>query len=109
MRSGHRGCIKYAITLLVAGTLLLMLGCPLGGLAIQYGYVAPPTIHSSLGAIGLHAVTALDPECPMAGCGAQYLNSSLQHYYVVWVEIISNNAGNVQVTGHRLLVMRLRR
>jgi hypothetical protein len=109
MRSFHRGCLKYATVLLVTGTLLVMLGCPLGGLALQYGYVAPPTIHRSLGAIGLHAVTALDPDCPMAGCGAQHLDSSLQQYYVVWVEIIWNNAGNVNVTGHRLLILPLRR
>src|SRR5947207_103751 len=109
MRSFRRGCLKYAIVLLVSGILLLMLGCPLAGLAIQHGFVAPPTIHQDFGAIALHAVRTLDPDCPMVFCGAQHLDSSLQEYYVVWIEIISNDAGNVKVTGHRLLVMRLRR
>ena len=77
-----RGCLKYAIVLLVAGTLLLLLGCPLAGLAIRRGYVAPPTIHRNLGAIRVHAVSTLDPECPMAGCGAQHIDSSLQQYYL---------------------------
>src|SRR5262245_31376155 len=109
MRSLRRGRLKYAIVLLVTGMLVVMLGCPLGGLAIQHGYVAPPTIHQSLGVIRLHAFIALDDTCPMAGCGALHIDSSLQQYYVVWVAIISNNAGKVKVTGHRLLVMPLRR
>jgi hypothetical protein len=109
MRLARHGYLKYAIGLLATGALLVLLGCPLGGLAIQHGYVAPPTVHQRLGAITLHAVTALDPDCPVVFCGAQHIDSSLQQFYVVWIEIISNKAGNVTVTGRRLLVMPLRR
>ena len=109
MRSFRRGCLKYPLTLLATGALLLMLGCPLAGLAIQRGYLAPPTIDQRFGSITLHAVTTLDPDCPVVFCGAQHIDSSLRHYYVVWVEIISHNAGNVNVTARRLLVMPLRR
>jgi hypothetical protein len=109
MRSFRRGCLKYAIVLVVTGILLLMLGCPLAGLAIRRGYLAPPTIHRHLGAIRVHAVNTLDPECPMAGCGAQHIDSSLQQYYIAWIEVISNESGNVRVTGYRLLQIPLRR
>lgn len=94
------------LAVVAAGVALaFVLLCGSAGIALRRGAVAAPTIHQHAGSLTLHAVTTLDPQCPMAFCGVERINSSLQQYYVAWLEVVRDDGQQITVTQIRLLEM----
>jgi hypothetical protein len=108
MRSAPRRYVTVARVAVIAGILLLVVSCPLVGVAVQRRMIGAPTMHESLGPLRLHAVTTLDPLCPMNFCGMDRIDETLEQYYVVWVEVVRINNGNVKVDAYRLVEMELK-
>ena len=94
------GCLLLGAALLVAA---LAIGAA-GGAGVRRGVIEPPELHRQIGPVTLYAVVTLDPQCPLAFCGAQHMDSRMQRYYMVWLVIVWPGSGAPRVTSRTLLL-----
>jgi hypothetical protein len=95
-----RGCLALAVLVLVA----LVAACGFAGAGIRRGAVRPPELQRELGPVTLYSVVTLDPECPLAFCGTERINSSMQRYYMAWVVVVVPGTQGPEIRSYRLLL-----
>ena len=93
------GCLLLGAALLVAA---LAVGAV--GAGMRRGLIEPPETRQQIGPVTLYAVVTLDPQCPLAFCGAQHMDSRMQQYYMVWLVIVWPGSGAPRVTSRTLLL-----
>ena len=100
----------WKLGLIIAGTLAftLVLGCLLGSLAIEHQFIPPPAAEFRLGGLWFLAGTTTDPTCAPGAMPCRFgATRSQQRFYSVWMFVVTERAGVVEIWERNLVSLPL--